>query len=337
MTEQIFHNPDIYRIDVPLPNNPLKNLNCYVIKTPQRNLIIDTGFNMPECLQAMREGLSELQVDLNRTDLFLTHLHSDHTGLAAILMPPSSIIYMSRIDYAFFTSSLTGSFWKERDTAFTEEGFPVESLRNLQHTNPARSYAPAGMFPAKTFDDGFEFQLGKYLFRCILTPGHTPGHACLYLPEQELMFLGDHVLFDITPNITSWPRRDDSLADYIRSLHKIQKIPMKTALPAHRGNGNVNVYDRIDQIIAHHKRRLQNTLDIVKEHPGENAYEIGSHMTWKMRGKNWEDFPIQQKWFAVGETIAHLDYLRNRGLIRKEIIDGKTHYYANSQEIQECF
>jgi hypothetical protein len=34
-----------------------------------------------------------------------------------------------------------------------------------------------------------------------------------------------------------------------------------------------------------------------------------------MRGKDWSEFPIQQKWFAVGETMSHLDYLRKKGLI----------------------
>ena len=29
MTEQIYNNPDIFKIYIPLPDNPLKNLNCY--------------------------------------------------------------------------------------------------------------------------------------------------------------------------------------------------------------------------------------------------------------------------------------------------------------------
>ena len=34
----------LYRIEVPLPNSPLKELNSYIIKGDDRNLIIDTGF-----------------------------------------------------------------------------------------------------------------------------------------------------------------------------------------------------------------------------------------------------------------------------------------------------
>lgn len=43
MVEQLYHTPDIYRIYVPLPDNPLKYLNCYVLVSNGETLIIDTG------------------------------------------------------------------------------------------------------------------------------------------------------------------------------------------------------------------------------------------------------------------------------------------------------
>ena len=67
MVEQLYHNPDIYRIYVPLPDNPLKYLNCYVLVSDGETLIIDTGFNRPECKQALFDGLDELQVDFAHT------------------------------------------------------------------------------------------------------------------------------------------------------------------------------------------------------------------------------------------------------------------------------
>ena len=45
MVEQIYSQPDIFRIDVPLPQNPLRNPNCYVVRCRERFLAIDTGFN----------------------------------------------------------------------------------------------------------------------------------------------------------------------------------------------------------------------------------------------------------------------------------------------------
>ena len=60
---------NLYRIEVPLPKNPLRSINSYVIKDPDRNLIIDTGMNREECLNVLEAGLKSLGVD--HVDIFL--------------------------------------------------------------------------------------------------------------------------------------------------------------------------------------------------------------------------------------------------------------------------
>ena len=52
--------PGLFRVQVPLPNSPLKFLNSYVIRSSDRNLIIDTGLNRKECLEVMQSGLQQL-------------------------------------------------------------------------------------------------------------------------------------------------------------------------------------------------------------------------------------------------------------------------------------
>ena len=83
---------------------------------------------------------------------------------------------------------------------------------------------------------------------------------------------------------------------------------------------------RIEQLLHHHDIRLQNTLDIISINLGLNAYEIAKNLQWSMRGKNWSEFPVQQKWFAVGETLAHLDYLIEDNKIYK-ILDNNIYKY----------
>jgi len=85
--------PNIYCNRIPLPKNPLKSLNSYIITSHDRNLIIDTGFNQPECEKAFFDGIAEIGIDLTKTDLLLTHRHSDHTGLAGILDQKGVRIY----------------------------------------------------------------------------------------------------------------------------------------------------------------------------------------------------------------------------------------------------
>lgn len=328
MYEKIYDNPDIYKIYVPLPNNPLKNLNCYVIKTPEKNLIIDTGFNMIECYDALKEGLEQLQIDIDKTEMFLTHLHSDHIGLVESIMKKDSKIYMSAIDYDYLTKKSV-IFWVESDKRFILEGFPEVDIITLRDLNPARIYAPKSIFNAITFEDNYKFKIGSYEFTCILTPGHTPGHACLFIENENIMFLGDHVLFDISPNIIEWYGTKDSLADYLESLKKIQSYDIKTALPAHRKN-EMDIYVRINELLRHHDVRLQNTIDVISQNPGFNAYDIAGKMQWSMRGRDWSEFPIQQKWFAVGETLAHLDYLIEDNKIYKKFEDFIYKYYLCS-------
>jgi glyoxylase-like metal-dependent hydrolase (beta-lactamase superfamily II) len=73
--------PSIFRMEIPLPDNPLKAINSYVIKGEDHFLMIDTGMNRPECMEVMQASLRELRVDLEKTDFFVTHVHADHFGL----------------------------------------------------------------------------------------------------------------------------------------------------------------------------------------------------------------------------------------------------------------
>jgi len=284
---------------------------------------------MPECYKALKEGLEQLEIDINKTDMFITHLHSDHSGLVGEIMNENSTIYMSEIDTKYLTE-VADVFWDESDKAFLLEGFPKEDLIVLSKLNPAKIYAPNIPFNVTTFSDNFKFKISKYEFTSIMTEGHTPGHSCLYMANEKIMFLGDHVLFDITPNITNWYGIKSSLSDYLKSLKKIRNYDMKIALPAHRKN-DMDVYVRIDELINHHDIRLKNTMDIIESKEGLTANEIASKMKWSMHGKNWSEFPIQQKWFAVGETLAHLDYLVEDNKIHKTLKDGLYKYYLISE------
>ena len=58
------------------------------------------------------------------------------------------------------------------------------------------------------------------------------------------------------------------------------------------------------------------------------AYEIAGHMAWSIRCRSWEDFPLPQKFFAVGEALAHLDYLEVRGRVTRREKHGKWVYDA---------
>lgn len=316
---------NIYTIPVPLPNNPLRQLNSYVIKGEGRNLVIDTGFKLEECRKALCEGLEELGVDMNCTDIFLTHLHSDHSGLAAELATQSSKIYISRADGELLTLSLTQGLGRVEE--YRSYGFSEKELENFWE-NPSMKYRQESPFNFTYVADGDVLTYGGRRLEVIFTPGHTPGHVCLYDRANKVMFLGDHVLFNITPNITTWPFFEDPLGHYVHSLMDISIYDVRLPLPAHRGV-NGTMAERVGTIIEHHGARIREMLDILTERPGLTPYDLSGMMTWRVHGKtnSWADFPLNQKWFAVGETAAHLDYLLKRGRVRREF-DGRCWHYS---------
>lgn len=311
--------PNIFKIDVVLPQNPLKNLNSYVIKGSKRNLIIDTGFNRIECLQSIREGIEELDLDMGITDVFITHLHADHSGLVSQIVSNDSKIYMNSIDKRILDRSINESsvYWGELEERYILEGFPQEEVEKSRRLNPARNFVSKDIFEIVPIKEGNKLCYGDYEFVAIETPGHTPGHTCLYCEKEKLMFTGDHVLFGITPNITLWKDTPNSLGSYIESLKKIKKYDVKLALAGHREiTGDFN--QRIEALLLHHQNRLEDAYSIIEKNAGINAYNIASKMKWSIRAKNWDDFPVGQKWFAVGETMAHLNYLIAKNKIRKD-------------------
>ncbi|MCI1930908.1 MAG: MBL fold metallo-hydrolase [Clostridia bacterium] len=327
MYEKVYNSPDIFKINIPLPKNPLKNLNCYVIKTQKHNLIIDTGFNIPECRQALFAGLKELNLDMSKTDLFLTHLHSDHIGLAGDLFPKISNIYMSRVDYVYYVNYIIKETWDNVDNKFIAGGYPKEEIEKIHNCSDSDEYETDSCFDVHPLDDGDFLNIGDIKLKCILTPGHTPGHMCLYIEDKKIMFSGDHVLFDITPNITFWAHIDDPLGMYIESLKKIRKYDVKTVFTSHRKNEG-SFYKRIDELLKHHKDRLDECLKIIKTHKKITAYDVASLMSWSINVKSWEDFPPMQKYFAVGEAIAHIERLGALGKINKKNINSVNFYTA---------
>jgi len=315
MVEQIFHN--IFRIEIPLPANPLKAINSYVIKGNGRCLIIDTGMNREECRQAMNAGLEELSIDLQRTDFFITHLHADHFGLIYGLARESSKVYFNAPDAKIVNDP---GHWNKIIENALVNGFPEEDLQSAIQKHPGRRYQSHGSLELTLLKDGDQLALGDYVFHCVGTPGHTPGHLCLYEPDTKIFFSGDHILEDITPNISTWPDCQDSLQQYLDSLDKIHRFEISWVFPGHRRTFK-HYRKRIAELKRHHETRANEVLSILKS-GSQSAYQVASQMTWDIDCEKWEDFPIMQKWFATGEALSHLQYLQNRRRVKSEMADG---------------
>src|SRR3989304_976853 len=66
---------------------------------------------------------------------------------------------------------------------------------------------------------------GYFDFETTWTPGHSPGHICLYEPNRKILLTGDHVLPTITPNVSIHAQTHGSpLGDYMRSLELLEDL-----------------------------------------------------------------------------------------------------------------
>jgi glyoxylase-like metal-dependent hydrolase (beta-lactamase superfamily II) len=302
--------PSIFRVEVPIPDNPLQSINSYFIKSGDRNLVIDTGMNLPESKRALSSAVSALEIDLNKTDFFITHLHADHLALALHLATKNSKLYLNRTEFDLISSP---NGWEMYHAFYLKYGFPDDALQQSEQHHPARAINPELMQHFTSVNGGETIKIGDYSFQCISTPGHSPGHICLYEPSKKILISGDHILFDITPNINSWPIMENALKQYIINLDKVYSLDVKLVLPGHRSI-QTNHRKRIQELKEHHRARAGEVLAILKS--GEKtAYQVAPLMSWDVTYDSWEQFPTVQKWFAVGEALAHLKFLEGEGEI----------------------
>jgi glyoxylase-like metal-dependent hydrolase (beta-lactamase superfamily II) len=317
--------PGIYRIEIPLPQNPLKATNAYFIKGKDRSLLVDTGFNQPECKAAMDQAIQDLGIDLANTDIFITHVHGDHSGLANYLKRSENTIYTGE----YTANSLkrekgTGGLKSYYADLLEQSGLPPYSL----DIHPGYAYASDQVREVSTVKDGNVLLVGQYSLKCLETSGHAPDHFCLYAEEQGLLFSGDHILGKITPNNTvwspPWTAERDYLGEYLHSLAKMASLDLKLVLPGHR-HVLANGHQRIQELKNHHQRRLEAILQILKQGSMSGA-QVASQMKWDLSIKSWDDFPPAQKVFATGEALAHLTHLCFQKVVTKALVDGVVYY-----------
>lgn len=319
--------PNFYKIEVPLPGSPLKALNSYVIKAPERNLIVDTGWDQEECRNTMQAGLRELNVDLEKCDFFITHRHTDHLGLVSHLTKQTSKIYFNQPDADSVEKSAVR--WNDSFKYARMSGLPELELQKVLDCHPGYKYRTKGRLAFTILREGDLLNIGEYSFKCVETPGHTEGHMCLYEPRKKVFISGDHILNDITPNIQLWSDRWNPLKEYLTSLDKVFEFDIELLLPGHREIFG-NCKERIVELKEHHRKRIDEILSILRD-SSKNAFQVASEMSWDIADvyDSFDLFPATQKWFATGEAIAHLKYIEEKGTIRRKMLKHKIVYSLN--------
>ncbi|MEO0035731.1 MAG: hypothetical protein RLZZ501_1754 [Pseudomonadota bacterium] len=312
--------PGISWFQMPLPF-ALDHINLWALDDEEGGLtLIDCGVADAVTRQLWSALLSGPLAGRPVRRLIATHFHPDHIGLAGWLAERLSVELTATQGEWLFARML----WLEDSPAY--------------YTNQTEFYRRLGLDPAtcatisrrgnsyrpridpipvrfKGVEDGAVLRIGGREWRAIVTAGHSPAHLSLYCPEAGVLISGDQVLPRISPIVGVWPQQPDEnpLAPFLAALTRLEALPEDTlVLPSH-GLPFHGLHPRLADLAAHHGERLDRTRAAL-DRPATTAEVMRSLFPRAM--------DPSQIVFAVGETLAHLAYLVERGEVHRETAAG---------------
>ena len=308
--------PGVKWLRMPLPF-ALDHINLWLLDEGDGWTIVDSGLNTEATRQLWGEIFSHALEGKPVKRLLVTHFHPDHMGLAGWLTETLRIpLWCTETEWLFARMlSLDES-----------EGFMRNALEFYRRTGMDEAMRAVFAGRGNTYSkrvatiphrytrigDGQIVRVGGREWRVVVARGHAPEHACLYAPELDLFIAGDQVLPKISPNVSLWPQEPegDPLALYLASLARLKREIPETALvlPSH-GLPFHGLHRRIDRLAEHHEERLKE-LEAACEVP-RTAAEIVPVLFRRT-------LDAHQLGFAVGETLAHVQYLLNIGRLSRE-------------------
>ncbi len=308
----------LYMVTLPMPFR-LKHVNVFVAIEDEGFTLIDTGANLPGTLPALEASLAEIgrRVEDCRR-LILTHYHTDHSGLAGLIAARSgAAISMSEIDAMTIEAFAYAAGRTERTRRFAfEHGLDDQTLDAVEAAFHALRSAMSPFSATDVLLGGEKLTVGGRGMEVIPTPGHTRGHLSLYLPVEQILLAGDHVLPHITPNLSPDLREPAfrPLQAFLESLERVEPLPVKMVYPAH-GAPFADLKGRVAEMRDHHHERKGLAFAAVASCP-KTAAEI-SHLVFG------EDLPAFDRLLALNETYVHLLELEQEERIERTRRDGR--------------
>ncbi len=185
--------------------------HAYLLIGRDRSLLIDTGLGVCDISAPVRE--------LTKTHVTAvpTHVHWDHIG--GLRYFKDFCVHRAEKEW------ITGSF-----------PLPVEAVRAMLSRDcelpPGFDLNSYGIFygrPSRLLEDGEVIDLGGRSLQVIHTPGHSPGHMCLWERERGYLFTGDLVYAGTL--YADYPSTDPEA--YLASVERIARLPAGRLLPGH--------------------------------------------------------------------------------------------------------
>ncbi|HZU19205.1 MAG TPA: MBL fold metallo-hydrolase [Candidatus Dormibacteraeota bacterium] len=303
----------VYRLRLPIPFED-GHVNCFLL--PRRGGVldmIDCGMGSEESFALVRAAIRELGGPGGRLGrLVVTHIHPDHYGGAGEMTEGEGAeLYLHRLEVPMVHPRYLEieQLVEEVGRYLEIHGVPHEEADFLKNASRHFRKFVRPAHPRLQLDGTEVLELGERRLRVEWTPGHSPGHVCLFDLDSGILFAGDHLLPELTPNIGLHPQSTPNpLDDYLTGLRRVAELRPAMVLPAH-GAAFTAVAARVADLVQHHERRKAQIEAIVGD--GElDAWRVAVAV-WGRR-ENLHDMRM-----ALQEGLAHLQSLSFEGRLEK--------------------
>jgi len=309
----------VFELRLPIPFED-GLVNVFLFTDGAEADLLDCGMNSEESLDAIHRALEQLGSRKLRR-LVVTHIHPDHYGAAGMLAGDGlADLYIHRLEVP-----LVHPRYVELEHLVAEvrhyllvNGVPPDEAEVLSNSQRSLSQVVKTAEPSVQLDGAESVQMGSRQLRVEWTPGHSPGHICLYEPAEGLLFAGDHILPELSPNIGLHPQSTpDPLHEYLLGLARMSAYTPKLVLPAH-GRPFTEVTARVDALVSHHRRRLDQILEILGREE-KSGWQVALDL-WGPRDNLYE------KRLALQEGLAHLQALAVEARVGKSVTPGSVRW-----------
>lgn len=310
----------VFWLRFPLPMAGLDHINLYLLKDGDGWVIVDTGIASKAAKAIWETHFKDFMGGRPVNRVIVTHLHPDHVGLAGWIKRRFDCpLLMTRGEY-FLCRLLAADTGHEAPpegvTFYRKAGLTLEQIEiyKLRFGGFGKAISPM----PQSYDrlqDGDRLKINGRDWQIIVGSGHSPEHACLYCPDLKLCISGDQLLPNISSNVSVWPTEPEAnpLEDWISSCHKLKAaLPIDTLIgPAH-GIPFRGAHARLDKLISHHEKALDRLADFCK------TPQLSTGVYSVLFRRSIDD---KNRIMAVGEAVAHLNCLKERGIIRRTLND----------------
>jgi len=312
----------VARLALPLGIHGIPTVSAYLLRGDDGDTLVDCGIAAgvdggdpgPDGTAAVSAALTAAGSSLERLErLVVTHAHIDHFGLAGeVVRRSGGELWMHRrtdLDLAKYTDPEEAV--DRRTLMLADHGLYgpelTESSEGLRDWLPVM---PSVGRPSRLLDGGEQFIAGGRTWEVVHTPGHSPGHVCLWNSDERLLCSGDHLLQVVSPPVT-FERgfEPDPMGSYLDSLDRVRDLAPELVLPGH-GTPFRDGARRAEAIATGKRRRLAQVRDLVGERPRTVA-----ELTVDLFGA--AQLSGSQRHFVTAEILAYLAYHEARRGVRR--------------------